>query len=148
MSTIRNITNKTLWLNKNTMNTMNIILQNRPKEWYNSHTILHTIFETNTILQNCFIPKKYFDRTNIICKNKICEEEKGIEIDYVKISENGTIDLIDFTNNVDFTIEENKEKIDNMLDIKKLLILNNLRVGNLYMVGDTIKTIKTIKTIT
>ena len=72
---------------------------------------------------------------NIICKYKICDDIKGIEIDYIKICENGTIDLIYLTNNMDLTKNKNQIVIDNMLDIKKLLILNNLRVGKLYLLN-------------
>ena len=108
---------------------------NKPKNWYTNHSIIHNIFKKNTILHKCFIPKKYFDRTNIICKNNI-NDKKGIEIDFVKINENGVIDLIELTNTM--TID----KKNNLLDTKQLLILNGLFVDKLCIIdSNTINTI-------
>ena len=97
----------------------------KPTHWYDNHSIIHTIFKPNTILHKCYIPKKFFDRTNMIC------DSNSIKLDYVKIKDNGFIDIIEYT------YHDNKEqynkKIQTLLSIKILLTLNGLHVNKLYI---------------
>lgn len=110
----------------------------KPKQWYYSHSIIHNIFTPNTILNKCYIPKKFFDRTNIAC------EMKDIKLDYVKINDNGFIDIIEYA---DYDTEEQyNKKRDSLLSIKKLLTLNGLHVNKLYILDNKTQNMKPIHT--
>lgn len=110
----------------------------KPKQWYYSHSIIHNIFTPNTILNKCYIPKKFLDRTNIIC------DMKDIKLDYVKINDNGYIEIIEYA---DYDTEEqyNKKK-ESLLSIKNLLTLYGLHVKKLYILDHETQILKPIHT--
>jgi len=110
----------------------------KPKQWYYSHSIIHNIFTPNTILNKCYIPKKFLDRTNIIY------DMKDIKLDYVKINNNGYIEIIEYA---DYDTEEqyNKKK-ETLLSIKKLLTLYGLHVKKLYILDHETQILKPIHT--
>ena len=110
----------------------------KPKQWYYDHSIIHSIFTPNTILNNCYIPKKFFDRTNIRC------DSTSIKLDYVKIKDNGFIDIIEYIN--DNTEDQYNKTKDRLLSIKKLLTLNGLHVNNLYILDNKTQNMNPIYT--
>lgn len=105
--------------------TQNNILK-ESKTYFKNKPSFQTIFENKTIMNKCFIPKKYFEEYNIPCANK-----EGIEIDYVIIDPEKGVSFIELKSGKNFDTKKSKDEIDNLMNIKQLCQFNHITVNEL-----------------
>ena len=122
------------------INNTNLKLVKEKKAWYKSKENLSEIFvcDEKYIANKCFIPKKYFDEYNIPCGNST-----GVELDFVFIN-NNKIYLVEMKAGKDFDTKKSKGEVDNLMNIKKLLELNNLPYEDAFIISYEANTIQNI----